>query len=149
MAVTSAYVVAAAAVGSAVVQRNASKAAQAATEKSVKIDNARESMRVQRQKQKLVAQLRVAQAQQLAQGVASGAQQSSSLFGAQTSTLGQAAETNVFASQQSGMSRASAGYQSKAAGAINRGNRQAAVFGAVGSMASPLTNPETADRVFG
>lgn len=148
-AVTAAYIVAAAAVAGAYEQRKGAKIAASQNKKAMKAENVRESMKIQRQRQKLIAQLRMSQAAQAAQAANTGTQQTSSLFGAQTSTVNQAGSASVFGGLQSGLSQISAQRQSNAANAFNKGQYRAGIASAIGSTASPFTNPELSARVFG
>jgi hypothetical protein len=148
-ATAAAYVVAAAAVAGAYEQRKGAKTAARQTKKAAQADNVRESLRTQRQRQKLIAQLRMQQAAQASQAANTGTQQTSSLFGAQTSTLSQAGSTSVFGGVQSGLAQLSAMRQGKAASAINSSNAKAGIYAGIGAAASPFANPELSARVFG
>lgn len=148
-AATAAYIVAAAAVAGAYEQRKGAKVAAKENKKAMQAENVRESMRTQRQRQKLIAQLRISQAQQAAQAANTGTQQTSSLFGANTSTLNQAGSASVFGGLQSGLGQISAQRQSNAASALNKSNARAGIYGGIGAAATPFANPELSARVFG
>lgn len=148
-ATAAAIVAATAATASAYNQYEGAKSMAKRERKASKLENALQSFRTQREKQQLVARMRQAQAMQLAQGVQSGAQQSSSLFGSQISTGSQAGSTMFAGEMASNISRNAATQRSKGAQAYNRSMAQASVFNAIGSAANLFTDDKTNKLVFG
>jgi 1-aminocyclopropane-1-carboxylate deaminase/D-cysteine desulfhydrase-like pyridoxal-dependent ACC family enzyme len=129
-----------AAVDSSEKQRSAAKDARKAEEEARRGENAAENIRAQRGKQKLLAQMRVRQAEIEQQSVTAGVSGASSVLGAVGSTGTQAASAIGFQNTMSAASLFAAGERSRGARAYSKGMDSAARSQSIGSIAGLFTD---------
>jgi len=130
-------------------QAKGARASRRAERKARQLENARENIRVQREKQKLLGRLRVQRAAIEAGAESSGATGSSSALGALSSTTSQAAGNIAFSNQQSSLFSAVANVRS--AGAIKASQYQsnAAVASGIASVSNLFTDPKRNKTLYG
>lgn len=144
MAVTAAVasgITAVATVGGGIEQRKASKTSARAEKSARQLENRKAALVQQRQKQRQVADLRIARARQEAGAEAGGVAGSSSVQGAIFSSTSQAAGNIGFAETQFRLGAQAAGIRSAGARSANRSLSRASTFGDVAAVSSLFGDP--------